>query len=108
MKKVTKKAQQDLLKDKLRTSRKWAIQGLMRIYEFQSPAEQSTRNTIEINGAGFTAFDAEILTSLAMQWKGSQSLSEKQWELVLGKMPKYWRQLLEISDKEKLNKLIAA
>lgn len=104
---MTKKAIRDHMRHKLATSEKWAIHGLMRIYSFQTAQEQGNQTTIEHNGVGFTGADGEILSSFAEQYKVRGFLSGKQMEIVFKKMPKYWAQLLEISDKEKLEASIS-
>ena len=54
--------------------------------------------------AGFTGYDAEFLTSLAKQYSKRKFLSPKQISKLHKVMPKYWRQLLDVSDKNKLEK----
>jgi hypothetical protein len=51
---------------------------------------------------GFTGADGEFLTSLAKQLQKKGYLSPKQMTFVFKKMPKYWKQILNISDEEKL------
>lgn len=90
---------------KLATDNNWATRGLVRIYQNQTPCEQSASITQEHNGIGFTGADAPILTSLAKQYQQRQWLSEKQMAIVFKKMPKYARQLFELADKTKLKKV---
>jgi hypothetical protein len=42
------------LKDMLKTDSRWAIRGLLRIYEDQTAEEQAVGHTHEHNGVGFT------------------------------------------------------
>jgi len=72
------------------------------IYQNQTDEEQSCDGTIEANGVGFSAFDAEFLSSLARQLIISQQLTDRQLAIARNKMKKYWRQLMEIAQaKEK-------
>lgn len=94
------------LQRKLGTEPTWALHGLLRIFERQTADEQRRDVTVERNGVGFTGMDAEILSSFAHQIKQGRMLSEKQMTIVFEKMPKYWRQLLEVSDAKKLHAAI--
>jgi hypothetical protein len=104
--KITIKQQQEFLKSKLQSDVNWANRALFKIYEFQTDQEKNAMNTQEYNGVGFTGFDGEILTSLINFYLANGYFTKKQQELVLRKMPKYWKQVLRISDKEKLNNMI--
>ena len=106
--KITKKAIQAFLKSKLGTDAGWALRALVKIYENQTADEQATGSTHFINGIGFTGVDAEILTSFAGQLNRRGFLTEKQMNIVFKKMPKYWGQILEISDQEKLKSMVGA
>ena len=104
--KVTKKAIKDFLKSKLGTDAGWALRALKKIYENQTADEQASGSTHYINNIGFTGCDAEILTSFAGQLDRRGFLTEKQMNLVFKKMPKYWGQILEISDRNKLEAMV--
>lgn len=91
--KLTKKAAIEGLRYRLANQADWTIKGLVRIYSFQTPSEQTAQCTADANGEGFTAFDAEILSSLAQQWLEKQRLSVKQVQLLFKRMPKYASQL---------------
>lgn len=104
--KITLAQKQAFIKGKLSTSPAWALKGLLSIYDYQTETEQNYGATIEDNGVGFTGVDAEILSSFAQQYVKRNSLSPKQMQLLFKKMPKYWRQIMMISDPEKLEQLI--
>ena len=106
MTKVTKVQIKEFVKVKLSTDRVWAQQGLVKIFDRQTQEEQQSRSTIMYNGIGFTGTDGRILSSLATQLQKKRYLSDKQMDIVYKKMPKYWGQIVKISDKEKLNQLI--
>ena len=81
----------------LKTNTGWAVRGLLRIFEFQTEEEQNREATTEHNGVGFTAFDAEILSSYAKQFQERHWLSDKQLVILHKRMPKYANQLYRIS-----------
>ena len=106
MSKVTKIQIREFMKGKLSTDKVWAQHALLKIFEFQTQEEQRSKDTMFHNGVGFTGTDGRILSSLATQLQKKRFLSDKQMALVFKKMPKYWIQVVKISDKEKLNSLI--
>jgi hypothetical protein len=101
--KITLKAYREYLKKMLSTNRVWAAHALIQIYRRQTADEKAAQATTESNSVGFAAFDAEILTSFAEQWQRRQWLSDKQWEILLKRIHCYWRQILEVSDRAKLD-----
>ena len=89
------------LKEQLATRDNQAIKGLLTIYSYQTNEEQDNGYTKEYNGVGFSGFDSEILSSFAEQYKAKGWLSPKQMMFVKKYIPKYARQILEISLKNK-------
>jgi hypothetical protein len=106
MSKVTKVQIKEFVKKKLATDATWAKHALLKIFEFQTQEEQRSKDTMFHNGVGFTGTDGRILSSLASQLQKKKYLSDKQMALVFKKMPKYWIQVVKISNKEHLNSLI--
>jgi hypothetical protein len=106
MSKITKVQVKEFVKNKLSTDSTWAKHALLEIFKFQTLEEQKVRDTTEYNGVGFTGTDGRILSSLASQLLKKKYLSDKQMLIVFKKMPKYWNQVVKISDKEKLNSMI--
>lgn len=106
MNKVSKVQIKEFVKRKLSTDPVWARRALLKIFEFQTIEEQKSKDTMFNNGVGFTGTDGRILSSLATQLLRKRYLSEKQMTLLLKKMPKYWIQVVKMSDKEMLNSLI--
>jgi len=105
--KVTKKAIQIFLKEQLKTNEAWALRALERIHsENQTSQEQACQTVVEDNGIGFTGCDGNLLSSFADQYKRRKSLSPKQMDIVLKKMPKYWRQVLAFIGDEKIANII--
>jgi hypothetical protein len=99
---ITKKNLSEFIRNKLSTNDKWAKKALLEIYKRQTPVEQESQQTIVHNDIGFSGVDAELLSSYAKQLEASQWLSSKQMLWLKKKIVKYWRQIMEISDKAKL------
>jgi len=94
MRKWDKESIQNLLDN----SNKAVERALLVIYSRQTFAEQSCERTEERNTVGFSAFDAEFLTSCAKGLMRYGKLTETQIPLVHKKIRKYWRQLAEIAN----------
>jgi hypothetical protein len=105
--KITNKTKETFIKNQLATNANWALKALVSIYvKNQTCDEKEKQTTIENNGIGFSGTDGAFLSSLAQQAQQRRSLSEKQMVVVFKLMPKYWRQVLQMSDQEKIEKLI--
>ncbi len=70
------------------------------LFERQTPSERASRTTIEDNGIGFNAFDAEFLTSLARQVDERGWLSPRQIKSGRRAVMKYAGQLVRIANGE--------
>lgn len=101
---VTKKQFKEFLQKKLSTDSKWALKALLKIYEFQTPQEKVAESTLIHNEVGFSGHDGQILSSMAKQYLKRKFLTAKQVKFLKQSMVKYWEQLLNISDKEKLTR----
>lgn len=73
--------------------------GIVAIYKRQTAAEQASYSTREWNSVGFTAFDAEFLTSLATQYISKEWLSPGQISSGRKAIRKYAGQLQEIANE---------
>ena len=104
---INNKAIKTFVKQKLTVNEKWATTALLRIFDCQTKEEQQIEATNVYNGIGFTGCDAKILSSFAKQLLYKGYLSPKQKALVMKKMPKYWNQIISISDIEKLKQQVA-
>ena len=104
--KITKHTEMMFVKTQLASNPSWAKRALIKIYEFQTAEEQNSQRTKDYNGIGFTGVDGGILSSFAQQFLTKGYLSPKQMELVFRKMPKYWKQVIMISDPNALQRLI--
>jgi len=110
---MTKKEEINFIRQKLSKDYRWAIQGLITIFNNQTGEEQITDQTKEYNGIGFTGFDAEMLSSYAKQANKvikinkkknipiayGSLLSHKQNHVLLKRMPKYAKQLHEEANR---------
>lgn len=88
------------IRNKLLSDDRWLVRGMLAIYRRQTSQEQSYAQTIEHNGEGFNATDAEILSSFSEQVLRGRTLSPKQLEIARRCMPKYAGQLLRIAERE--------
>ena len=105
-KNVTQKVVSSFIKEKLKINDKWALRALDVVFNFQTEMEKNLLQTREHNNVGFTSFDAEFLTSLALQFRERGCLSPKQMSCLHKLIPKYWKQILSVSNKEKLELII--
>ena len=104
----TKKDLLSFLKYKLSSDDKWALRALQRIYEGQTIEELNEENTKELNGLGFTGFDAPILTSIYKSYlEHGKNLTPKQMSVVKKMMGKYAGQIYRSSymNKTQLEKI---
>lgn len=104
--KVTKKFTTEYVRMKLNTDFNWAIAGVQRILENQTEDEARCESTDDSNGIGFTGVDAKILTSIAKQYQKNKKISNGQLAVLYKCMPKYSKQIINASDKTKLDELV--
>lgn len=71
---------------------------LVKLLERQTQDEEDQETTHEKNGVGFSAYDAEIMTSMAKQVKTRKVLSQRQIEFARKRLVHYRRQLTEIAN----------
>lgn len=93
----------EYLQNLVRTNKKALYRAIVVIAEYQTPEEKAWGMTIDHNGVGFGAVDAEMMTALALRLKNGGELTERELAICRNKMPKYWRQLYRIS-KAKMEK----
>ena len=106
-KKITKGAIAEYVREQLKTDDRWAKQALLKIYELQTAEEQASGYTKVYNNVGFSGVHGEIMSSLAEQLIRKDWLSPKQMKLVHKIIHKYTRQVVEISNLEKLTAMVA-
>ena len=83
------------MKELLEKSDVTVCRALLVLYDRQTSDEQQAQDTRHVNGRGFSAFDAELLSSFAVQYKQRGSLSPKQLEIARRKVLRYTGQLTE-------------
>ena len=87
------------IKQAIASNDRFAVNCMLKIYEYQTDYEQTVGTTTEWNGVGFNGADAEILSSFVKQvqsWDQSKypsPLSPKQMAIVQKKVGKYAKQL---------------
>jgi hypothetical protein len=106
-KKITKGAIAEYVREQLKTDDRWAKQALLKIYELQTAEEQASGYTKVYNNVGFSGVHGEIMSSLAEQLIRKDWLSPKQMKLVHKIIHKYTRQVIEISNLDKLTAMVA-
>jgi len=98
------KQYREFLKIELNTKEKWAIKALLLISGNQTPEEQETSISIYKDNSGFNKLDAEKLNYLTQQYLKFGFLKFYQLQTVFRRIPKYWKQVLQASNKEKLHR----
>lgn len=97
---TTKKEAIQKFRSKLSSDKRWAIKGMLTIYDRQTSEERASHNTIEHNKIGYSGAHAEIMTSFSKQYQRKGYLSPKQMKIVFKIMPKYARQLYEVAKSQ--------
>ena len=105
---TTQNQKVEFIRAQLAENTAWAIRGMLRIFENQTLDEQNSDSTNHENGIGFNGTDATFLSSCAKQVLAGRRMSAKQMHYIFKKMPKYARQLLSVSDPEKLDTAMRA
>jgi len=103
MKKITKKAMTEFVKDKLATNDVWATRALVVINNHQTNEERDCAQTAESNGVGFSQAHS-FLSKYAEFYEKRGFLSPKQMVTIKKFIKKYHRQVIEFSDIDKLEK----
>ena len=101
-KKIAKCRKLAFLRQQIASKPKWAIRAMQVIYGFQTEAEKSTGKTINDNKRGFTIAHADIFKTYV---ENIDNLTPKQIAYIQKTMPKYVRQILEVSDVNKLDRM---
>lgn len=90
-----------LIRERLLKSDKWVVEGVIRIFEYQTAEEQNNDITVEDNGVGFNGLDAELLSSYAKFAIKSGFLTSGQMVYARKKMLKYAGQLAKIANSKR-------
>lgn len=94
----TKKERQQRIKDLLAVNDKAVERAVVAIYKLQTEAEKAIEATTDANNVGYSAFDAEIMSSFASRLLKGWPLTEKQMVIARKKISHYSRQLAEIAE----------
>jgi len=105
-KKITIAIIKQYIQSKLNTNDRWMYTALIRLYSKQTLEEQTFDESLEINNQGFSSADAELLSSYAKQYESKKFLTPKQKHWCRTKILKYWEQIWNISDQERMIDLI--
>ena len=90
----------DEIADLLATNDRAVGRALAVLYAFQTRDERASDRTVEANGVGFNAVDAEFLSSLARQFEQRKTLSPKQIYWARKALKKYVGQLVEYANEK--------
>lgn len=88
------------IRELLRTNDRAVMRAIWVLYERQTSTEILCRQTLDDNGVGFNAFDAEFLTSLAEQAEARGFFTPKQMAAGRKAVMKYAGQLVRIANGE--------
>lgn len=86
----------ETVKQLLSTDRRWAERAIVVLYEHQTADEQQQDVTIERNGVGFNAFDAEQLSYYADWLIKGNHLTGQHLAKAFARLPKYAKQILKL------------
>lgn len=105
-KKLTKVEIKNFLKKKLSDDDRWAMRALVLVAQSQTKAEMNLEETTEANGVGFSKTDGAILISILKFFNDKRYISQKQMNVIKRRIPKYWKQILKVTDMTKLETII--
>jgi len=103
--KITKKGLQGFIKYKIRNDRSWTLRTLVVIYNGQSEEEKRFSASSKRNNLGFNKIDAGRLTIVAERYKRTCDITDGNLSMAKALLPKYWEQVLNVSDRPKLERL---
>ena len=73
--------------------RHWAV---LKLYAMQTDDEQEEQETKHYNEVGFSSGDAQVLSRIAQKLRNGEALSPKDERELVRRLPKYWRQFIEM------------
>ena len=104
--KVVYKWNKETVQSLLATNDVAVKRAILAIYARQTADEQSSESTFYHNSVGFSGVDGEIMSSFAKQLKSRGFLTEKQMVIARKKMPRYWKQLVDIATQNGQNPVV--
>lgn len=93
----TQKAAKEIIQRSIDTNDRAVAKAITMIYSKQTQSEQASQMTRDHNNVGFSAFDAEILSSFAERLQSGRALTERQMAVGRKKIRRYWKQLAIMS-----------
>lgn len=94
---LTQAQWKEQLHDLLKHSDKAVERAIVVIYDGQSDDEKRKGRSLAYNNIGFNRVDTEPLSIMAEQLLSGRHLTSRQLSEARRKVPKYWRQLMNIS-----------
>jgi hypothetical protein len=99
---ITKKGLQAFIKYKILNDRRWTLRTLVVIYNGQSEEEKRFSASSKRNNLGFNKIDAGRLSKVAERYKRHKAIGDSDFRMARALLPKYWEQVLNVSDRPKL------
>lgn len=96
----TKEWTVDEIKSLLETNDTFVIRSLLKLYSYQTEAEQNDDETTEHNGLGFNSYDAKALSGMTKTLMKNLIISKSQVKYARTKLMKYSKQLTKIANGE--------
>lgn len=87
----------EYLQNLVRTDDKALLKAIVVIGQYQTAEELAMAETVDHNNRGFGAVDAEFMTGLYFRILRNEPLTRRELAIAHNKMPKYWRQLMEVA-----------
>lgn len=100
----THKDWEEYLKNLLRTNDYALKKSIVKIYNRQTEEEKLYGRSNEDNKIGFNRYDSEDMSKFARILLDKRDLTDEQLQLARHTMPKYWKQLMQLS-KEKQERI---
>ena len=87
------------IRESLLTDARWVRKGIIALWNCQTPLEKRVLESCDgRNRIGFNAFDAKILSRIALKFINGKKLTGQEWEIAKSRILKYDRQLAVIAN----------
>lgn len=93
----TEKEWETYLKNLVSTNDKALFEAIVLVYNNQTDEEKARYESVEDNNVGFTKWDAQEMSEMAIAIKDGKTLTPGQIAKARNKMKKYWKQLMQNS-----------
>jgi hypothetical protein len=98
MKRLEKKWNVEVIREKIATDNRWLLRGLLAIHSYQTTDEKSCKQAIHHNKCGFNKADAGLLSSYAEVLKSGGTFTDGMLTTARRRMTKYATQLTRIAN----------